>query len=1072
MANDGKILNELYSLSWRIEELERKLETSLTLQENLAANLLDDSSSVSAASAMAIKKLDKGRISDSSCSEPFSSEDEQQSPRFIAANFDDLEPEKERTYLIIPVGSYKEKGSFSFPMENPQTFTWSEMDGNPQEYISSNELVNGDEEIVQDRDGNEMRLRKLNNYNTQDVFVDKSTNLCQSRFCESEKHTSVKGNGDESELIPLEDCLISSREPLCNNAENACLFEGQGRIGGAFDIDYDEDQLNITDKTNEIKNDAMLNADKYGLTISIASLKCLSDSIVHNDTNSLREPDTPNNQHLEHSGRFSSHFREDDRGKKLLYVDPTSQTSSVEITFDQVCHHSSKSMYYDNSITKTKQRSTDFASHTNTDGNQPLYKVCYVDSESSKDDVVNYNPADTCLRDKLSNENNSMPSNVNLNRQLLLANTAPDSKEPTLVYPQLVSNGTFGNGVHLTKTTELLQKGNHGFELNETVEANTRLLDMQIQRVPKEQRHEDTKYMPPHNCLDAKRFIAHKTTNEGHQRETCTKDIERNLNSNGEASIDVSCELHETKLSPFRLVGGHISQFGYHVYEILGKNNNYTVISISRKSNNHAANSLSASVNPSDEGILRNPDVLACGSQKSSTLNFEFKSSETQSLADYSDHESLCNEFGHAYGGDISAERGFSKNAVSCRSEPTLLASTQRRYSELEIRLLDVSESESLYSSLTSFSSDEEVRRQWELDNGSSSYPYGQERERRIYPNYGESPKDRTHYRNADVLYNRDDMKSSSGNNTSIQTFKLSPLSGFLHTPSGLEYTLNDIRVSSPTSSTDVSDFQTSGSTCGCQFQCECQTGITSAVDFREELKVISNSVFSGQKESISAVRTSQKTYFLDEEQGDMVMFYGHLDRENEESKAVSVLVRMILRIRNHFFENNETRTQCNSKHGQDANNNEMDLLSGQLAGKASTGKQRNRKISFSPSAVLLSAIGENSTLELKEVIEKENIDVNQLSPSGRSLLHKAAVVGDLDSIQTLVQYGALVNLQDREGFPPIHSALAKANFECIVMLIECGTDLTRYTNERVREFLEIKNMAKGHFPVLRKTLL
>lgn len=253
MANDGKILNELYSLSWRIEELERKLETSLTLQENLAANLLDDSSSVSAASAMAIKKLDKGRISDSSCSEPFSSEDEQQSPRFIAANFDDLEPEKERTYLIIPVGSYKEKGSFSFPMENPQTFTWSEMDGNPQEYISSNELVNGDEEIVQDRDGNEMRLRKLNNYNTQDVFVDKSTNLCQSRFCESEKHTSVKGNGDESELIPLEDCLISSREPLCNNAENACLFEGQGRIGGAFDIDYDEDQLNITDKTNEIK---------------------------------------------------------------------------------------------------------------------------------------------------------------------------------------------------------------------------------------------------------------------------------------------------------------------------------------------------------------------------------------------------------------------------------------------------------------------------------------------------------------------------------------------------------------------------------------------------------------------------------------------------------------------------------------------------------------------------------------------------------------------------------------------------------------------------------------------------
>lgn len=39
-----------------------------------------------------------------------------------------------------------------------------------------------------------------------------------------------------------------------------------------------------------------------------------------------------------------------------------------------------------------------------------------------------------------------------------------------------------------------------------------------------------------------------------------------------------------------------------------------------------------------------------------------------------------------------------------------------------------------------------------------------------------------------------------------------------------------------------------------------------------------------------------------------MVMFYGYFDCENEESKVVFVLVRMILRIWNYFFENNEIR--------------------------------------------------------------------------------------------------------------------------------------------------------------------
>ena len=65
-----------------------------------------------------------------------------------------------------------------------------------------------------------------------------------------------------------------------------------------------------------------------------------------------------------------------------------------------------------------------------------------------------------------------------------------------------------------------------------------------------------------------------------------------------------------------------------------------------------------------------------------------------------------------------------------------------------------------------------------------------------------------------------------------------------------------------------------------------------------------------------------------------------------------------------------------------------------------------------------------------------------------------------------------MVNILDQDGFPPIHSALKKAHFKCAILLIECGTDVTRYTTERIREFLEIKEMSKGHMPVLLKTTL
>ena len=1056
MASDGKILDELFSLSWKIEELERKLENSLAIQEDLAANLLDDNSSMSAASN-AMRKLNRRRVS--SCSEPISSEDERQIPRSRATKSEDFKPEKERTYLIIPVGSYKEKSPFSFPKET-QTFTWSEMDSSTRESICSNGLTNGDKEIFKYE--NKKESRRTNALNSS---ANQATPICKRRLTTDEKQRSVQRNGDESEFISSKDCLHNSGEYLCKSTD---LFEGQKRIGGAFDIDYDEEQLkSATNTTNEIKDGAFLNAYKYGLTINIATAKYSSEKIVQNDIDTLRKT---HNLRLEHSEELSVSSDQEVGQEKTKDTPPQLKRSSVEVKLNRVCNHSSSSIQCDNGLAETKQNSTEFSWHTNSYGpsqesNEPFYKVTYFDSESSEDDNVNYNPADKRLRYKHTYEKNPGQFNAKISRQPLLASSTPDSEEPKLDYPLLTNNDMFKNTLHSAETTEkCLQTETNGFEQNEFGAENRRLVDMQINHVPKETTYDETNYLQ--SRLDDGEV--QKRRNEGCKRGKFTQNNIQIQNNNSETPQDVRCKQNEPKISSFQLVASYIPQFGDHVYGIVGNNNNYEAINTnfkSFKSITHSGSAKGAHCHKKD--ILQGPDVLLREPHTKVSAQ-GLHSSEKQFYRENLEEKALCND---------TQSKFCPQMATSSLMERDLLVSSQNHNSELNTLSinyheseLDLSESESFYSSPASLYSNDEVIHLPEPEKAKSlCYRYGQERERGILAKSSESPKRANEKQNEALT-----CGSETDIYTPLSSFRLSFLPGFSRSSSPLENPVNFIKalpigVSSPTSSLNTSTLSITSSVCGCQFQCECQTGITSIEDFREELKAISNSVFHDYQESTSSVKKTRKRYFLDEEQGDTIVFDGC--NNFYENQAVPVLVKVILRIRKQFFGSKESRTPFCSKNQQDLDNNREDSFT-QPAGQRSNVLRRERKISFSPSAMLLSAVADNSAIELKQVIEKENIDVNQLSPSGRSLLHKAAAAGDLDSIYTLLQYGALVDLQDREGFPPIHTALIKAHFKCVVMLIECGTDIARYTNERLKEFLEIRGMATEHFPVVLKTML
>lgn len=1100
-ASDEKILDEIHFLSWKIEELGRKLETSLALQEDLAASLLPEDAS-SAASVAAIKKFERKHPFGSSCS-AISSDEEQDDFRVdgtISKDSENEELERSTSYLIIPVGSYKDNDRYSFPTEK-QTFTWSEMNDNTRKYITCGDEFNGDKDnaIENTLDANKQELSVPSVTNSPKSFANQVIPIpSQSRFGTSEKQMCTQWNGRVSEIIPSEDCLLSSRGS--HSIDNG-RFEGNQDIGGAFDIEYDQDENMVSWKDCKAVSKPPSSC-KYGLTIGIATAKGSPQGISPNDVKSFRKIDKHNAQPP--SERLQSYSAADEIEEQRavveqlrpLFKESTTQSthSSDEATFDHFCNHSSDSMHCDSEkYANHKQSSSDFipdiSAYYSEKGSEPSYNVIYVDSEPSQHDQTNYDFVDTLgERDSFYFERNPSSLNANLKDTFVqspLANTEPDREQAIADYPALVENGKYEYDVYLAQQMELYQNGNHRFkqnELNCDAAASKKLIEMQIRPVTAEQRFEHA-YCTPKR-FDAENLLTNnRSRNKKESKENGDRvhDHSTNVNNDGETSKAVLFQVNRTR-PQYQEVKEPISQTDDQFFAIVGFNNDYKAINTD--TNDIAAirkmQSKSCPQPPSYEQIARKPDVPLRGPH-THLRDDTFQNHQEKRIN--GTHRNFRFET------DTLTESGFSEPLMSALSDDVFFDNTPIPASANQMpsnnitstnhtAAFEVSESESSFSSLTSISSNNGGIYPWKIRNNPLSRHEFNDRKQLVIPKTGDSPLERNIPPSSAPLYLRDN-ESSSDSEPYVRSFRLSPLPRPARAPSLQEqlmadilrrdYTAGQMRIASPTSSVDTSDLSMNDSSCECLYQCECQTGIPSAEDFREELKAISTYVLNTRKASASLYKKPQVRYFLDEEQGEMEIFDGCLQKK--ENKAVPLLVRVILRLRKHFFGTLESKTFYDNKSHSDVNNNEHGSLAN-FEEQTFRVKQRDRKISFSPSAMLLSAIGENSAAEVKEVIEKERIDVNQLSPSGRSLLHKAAAAGDLESIHTLIQYGAMVNMVDQDGFPPVHSALKKAHFKCAILLIECGTDVARYTTERIREFMEIRDMTSGHLPVLMKTNL
>jgi ankyrin repeat protein len=64
-------------------------------------------------------------------------------------------------------------------------------------------------------------------------------------------------------------------------------------------------------------------------------------------------------------------------------------------------------------------------------------------------------------------------------------------------------------------------------------------------------------------------------------------------------------------------------------------------------------------------------------------------------------------------------------------------------------------------------------------------------------------------------------------------------------------------------------------------------------------------------------------------------------------------------------------------------------------------------------------------------------VDVNRFSSDGQTPLHDACVSGNLDLVRILVQFGADLQLTNRDGFSVIHLATFSGNSQLLTFLLD-----------------------------------
>ena len=123
--------------------------------------------------------------------------------------------------------------------------------------------------------------------------------------------------------------------------------------------------------------------------------------------------------------------------------------------------------------------------------------------------------------------------------------------------------------------------------------------------------------------------------------------------------------------------------------------------------------------------------------------------------------------------------------------------------------------------------------------------------------------------------------------------------------------------------------------------------------------------------------------------------------------------------------------------------------------------KRSGHAVHFPQHVLLCAALQEGDSEEMDKVIKDNSIDLNSLTQAtGYYYLHKTILNDQLQCARMLIQNGIDVNAKDSEGVSPLALAFRLMNFPVVALLVQSGADVGEYTNSRIQEMNQVKELS------------
>lgn len=116
---------------------------------------------------------------------------------------------------------------------------------------------------------------------------------------------------------------------------------------------------------------------------------------------------------------------------------------------------------------------------------------------------------------------------------------------------------------------------------------------------------------------------------------------------------------------------------------------------------------------------------------------------------------------------------------------------------------------------------------------------------------------------------------------------------------------------------------------------------------------------------------------------------------------------------------------------------------------KSKRGKSRNGRfydnlqVKFSNSTLFLTACTNGDVNECERLLNDKLVDIDVTTSDGLTGLHEAAICGNAQMVEWLIDHGANINCCDNEGWTPLHAAASLGQVKIVELLLECGADCT-----------------------------